>query len=197
MADDITLNPGTGGATLATDDIGGKHHQRVKIMHGADGVATDSSSATPFPVRQPGNVFDVTLALDTVIYAEGDILSNPVEIANFFTETGGTRILQSVVALDEDDQGFGFDLIFLDANNSLGTINAAPSIADVDARAIDGRVALSSADFYDLGGLRIATRAGIGLPLKGNASTSIWVAAISRGAGTYTASGIRLKLGVI
>ena len=55
MADTITINPGAGGPVVATDDIGGVHHQRVKIEFGADGSATDVSSSDPLPVRaQPG-----------------------------------------------------------------------------------------------------------------------------------------------
>jgi hypothetical protein len=42
MADDIILNAGSGGSTVATDDIGGKHHQRVKLSVGADGAASDA-----------------------------------------------------------------------------------------------------------------------------------------------------------
>ena len=50
MADDLTLNPGSGGAKLATDDVGGVHYQRVKPAHGTDGAATDTSHAAPLPV---------------------------------------------------------------------------------------------------------------------------------------------------
>jgi hypothetical protein len=35
---------------IATDDIGGIQHQRVKVQFGADGSATDVSSANPLPV---------------------------------------------------------------------------------------------------------------------------------------------------
>jgi hypothetical protein len=50
LADNLTLNEGTGGATLSTDDVGGVHVQRVKIQTGADGSATDVSTAAPLPV---------------------------------------------------------------------------------------------------------------------------------------------------
>lgn len=42
MADNTTLNAGTGGDTLATDDIGGVKYQRVKLAVGADGAASDA-----------------------------------------------------------------------------------------------------------------------------------------------------------
>lgn len=42
MADNITLNSGSGGSVVASDDIGGVHFQRVKLALGADGSATDA-----------------------------------------------------------------------------------------------------------------------------------------------------------
>jgi hypothetical protein len=51
MADNVTLDPGVGGASVAADDIAGIHHQRVKVQHGADGSATDVSTASPLPSR--------------------------------------------------------------------------------------------------------------------------------------------------
>lgn len=52
MTDNVTLNSGSGGATLATDEIGGIQHQRVKLQYGADGSATDVSEAAPLPIVQ-------------------------------------------------------------------------------------------------------------------------------------------------
>lgn len=54
MADNVVSNPGTGGPTWATDEIGGVHYPRMKIAHGADGAAVDASSANPLPVAVAG-----------------------------------------------------------------------------------------------------------------------------------------------
>ena len=52
MADNTTLNTGTGGDVIASDDIGGIKFQRVKLIVGADGVNDgDISSVNPMPVR--------------------------------------------------------------------------------------------------------------------------------------------------
>ncbi len=56
MADNVTLNPGAAGDLIAADDINGVKFQRVKIAHGADGSATDTSATTPLPVVQAANV---------------------------------------------------------------------------------------------------------------------------------------------
>lgn len=50
MADNTTLNVGVGGDVVATDDIAGVKHQRVKIEIGADGAAADVHSGNPLPV---------------------------------------------------------------------------------------------------------------------------------------------------
>ena len=55
MADNIGYTPGAG-ATIAADDIGGVLHQRVKVGIGADGVATDISTANPMPITAPSAI---------------------------------------------------------------------------------------------------------------------------------------------
>jgi hypothetical protein len=53
MADNVQLPPvtGSGGDVTAADEIGGVKFQRVKLIHGADGVNDgDVSSVNPFPV---------------------------------------------------------------------------------------------------------------------------------------------------
>ena len=56
MADNVTL-PGTG-RVVASDDVGGVDYQRVKVSHGADGSAVDSSAAAPFPVQMLGEALE-------------------------------------------------------------------------------------------------------------------------------------------
>ena len=51
MDDDITLNSGSGGDTLAADEIGSRKFQRIKLITGADGTNNgDISLSNPFPV---------------------------------------------------------------------------------------------------------------------------------------------------
>lgn len=53
MADNVGITPGSG-ATAAADDIGGVLYQRVKLSHGEDGSATDTSEAAPLPTQDKG-----------------------------------------------------------------------------------------------------------------------------------------------
>lgn len=66
MADDVTLNSMAGGSTVATDEIGGKHHQRIKLIHGNDGVNDgDVSSENPLPTTPAGDTATLATSDDT------------------------------------------------------------------------------------------------------------------------------------
>jgi len=81
LADNVTLNPGTAGDTIAADDISGVKHQRVKVEFGADGSATDVSSAAPLPSTQ-WTALRITTAsamtrpANTTAYAALDAVAN-------------------------------------------------------------------------------------------------------------------------
>lgn len=146
-----------------------------------------------------GDLVDVTLSLDTSAYADGDVLADTQVVTNALRKTDGTGVLTSLLVLDEDDQGVGLDLLFFNANVSLGTENSTPSITDANMRNYLGKVSVTAGDFNDWGGVRTATVKNIGLFLKSvSGSRDIYVAAVTRsGTPTYTASGIRLRLGVL
>lgn len=175
--------------TLASDDPA---VTSVQIMDDWD--RTDACKVVGTTV-----IKDVTLSLDTSAYASGDVAADSQQVAGALRLNDGTGILQSVTVLDEDDQVWGGTLVLLDANVSLGTENAAPSITDANARSIIGLVALSSADFVDLGGCKVAHRSGLGIALKAVSGTpDIYVGLIlTSGTPTFTASGVRLRLGIL
>lgn len=191
-----------GAATSAKQDtiIGHLDGVEGSLTAIAGSVAGATPAGTNFigTVASPVSLIDVTLSLDTNAYADGDVLAATQEIAGAVRTNAGCALLQSLTVHDEDDVGQALDLIFFSANSALGTENAAPSITDAAARDILGIVSIASADFKDFGGVKIASLKGIGLILKGATSaTSVYVGAIIRGAGTFTAAGIRLRLGVV
>lgn len=79
MANDVTL-PGTG-RVIATDDIGGVDYQRIKVVHGAEGSATDTSSAAPFPVALLGEALEamesMRMAINALTRTIGQSLPDP------------------------------------------------------------------------------------------------------------------------
>jgi hypothetical protein len=61
MVDNTILNLGVGGDIIATDDIGAVKFQRIKLIHGGDGVnAGDVATANPLPVRDYGEEVGAT-----------------------------------------------------------------------------------------------------------------------------------------
>ena len=94
MADNVSLTPGSG-FTVATDDVGGIHFQRVKVAFGADGNATDASSVNPLPVAVATSVgltnaqlratpVPVTLGSETVtvtgVLTDAQLRATPVTV---------------------------------------------------------------------------------------------------------------------
>jgi len=143
-------------------------------------------------------VKEVTLTLDTSAYADGDVLADTQEVANAIRVNNGTGMLHSIVLLDKDDQGEALDIVILKTNVSIGTENSAVSITDANADEIQGIIEIQTGDYVDLVGSQLVTKQGLAICVQADTSaTSLWVAAISRGTGTYTASGITLKLGFL
>lgn len=142
-------------------------------------------------------VIDVTFVLDTSAYASGDVLSDVVAIPRAALSVGGSVVLDSLTLIDEDDQKQALTAVFLDTNNSLGTKNSAPNISDANARKVLGHVPVVANDYVDLGGVSIACVRNLGLVLKCDpAATSLYVALVSGGTGTYTANGLKGKIGI-
>jgi hypothetical protein len=95
MADNVSITAGSG-VTIATDDIGGGVQvQRVKLTTGADGTATDVSTAAPAPVvgmmTSGGNVSAQTAAGGTTYTA---FASQACKQATIVNDTGTTILVQ-------------------------------------------------------------------------------------------------------
>lgn len=97
MADNTTLNPGTGGDVIASDDIGGVKFQRVKPAWGADGSAVDVSEANPLPVADSA----VALKIDPLAaYSLNDLDdASPVYIGK--AKGSGAWLVQRYTAAGE------------------------------------------------------------------------------------------------
>lgn len=102
MADDIVLNPGVGGALLATDEIGGRHFELIKINLGADGV--DGGMVTPvnpFPVQSyaaVGTQTNVAGAIADTLLLAANASRKGATIYNDAAGGNRLRILLSTVA---------------------------------------------------------------------------------------------------
>jgi len=146
-------------------------------------------------------VVTITPTLDTNAYTSGDLLFDSTEIANAVRVNGGTCIVQSITIIDKDDQLKAMKLIFADAATDFGTVNSAPDPDDTEVATVVGHYEVSiddSANNIDLGGASVHCHRNVGLVLKaGAATTSLWVAGMTMGAPTHTASGLVIKLGIL
>ena len=141
----------------------------------------------------------VVFTLDTLIYAAGDLLADTQVITGAVPIAGGSTVLQSLVLNDKDDQAAAaMTVVLLDSNVSLGTENSAPSITDANADNIVGVVSLVAGDWVDLGGCKVATKTNIGLMCRAaSGTTNLYVALITAGTPTQTATGITGRFGFV
>jgi hypothetical protein len=68
MADNVAITAGSG-TTIASDDIGGVQHQRVKIGIGDDGTAVDVSATNPMPINAVGELTEAVEAMRMAIHS--------------------------------------------------------------------------------------------------------------------------------
>jgi hypothetical protein len=82
MADNIDVSPGAG-ATVATDEAGGRHYQRVKLTDGAEGSEQHAS------VRADGTQEVSLTDLAAALYAILEAITRPISQE---PGTGRTRV---------------------------------------------------------------------------------------------------------
>jgi len=78
VADNVELNAGSGGATLATDDVAGVHYQVVKLAVGADGAASLVANANPIPVSDAGGSVTVDAPVGTPVFVRLSDGTDPI-----------------------------------------------------------------------------------------------------------------------
>lgn len=90
MADNTQLPiPATAGDVIAADDIGGAKYQRIKLIHGADGVsAGDVSTANPLPVDVGTIALPTGAATEVTLAAVGALLAGGINVDTGLSLTG-------------------------------------------------------------------------------------------------------------
>ena len=108
MADNVVANPGSGGATFATDDDGTAQHPYVKVEWGADNTQTKvASGASALPIQDGGNSITIDGSLTTVTtvttitnVVHVDDNSGSLTIDGAVTANAGTNLNTSLLALE-------------------------------------------------------------------------------------------------
>jgi hypothetical protein len=131
LADNVTLNAGSGGAVLATDDVSGVHYQLIKVAFGPLDSATVVSTSNGFPVDLRTNNLSGNLNVNVAASAVTQAVSGTIT-ANAGT---GTFTVEQTASLVDDAAfspasskvipiGFTFDDVTPDTVNE-GDIGAA------------------------------------------------------------------------
>jgi hypothetical protein len=129
MADNFDITPGSGGKA-ATDDIGGVHFQRIKLIHGADGTNEgDVAPNHPLPVSVPNATSVVimsvtTAATGTNFTAFSSQACNMIDINN-----------TSSVAIEYRRNGAGNTMTILSGSSRL--VNGISNASDISIRRVD------------------------------------------------------------
>jgi hypothetical protein len=133
MADNATL-PATG-TVVATDDIGGVHHQIVKPAFGTDGTATMVSAANPLPVSA-----DAVVAALAAVLAELQL--KPDVDDRLFLERVAfkalARITFSPTGARVDASGSTV-LASIASNQTLSTVTSVGSVGALGRLTVDGQ----------------------------------------------------------
>lgn len=157
MADNIILNPGSGGATLATDDIAGFHYQIVKLSHGALDSSTIVSTASPLPVDLRTD--NLAGNLDVNIAASGATITVDSELTTADLDTGAGTDTRAVVGLALAESG---GALLVGSANPLpvsaaslplptGAATAANQLPDGHAVTVDNAAGASAVNVQDGG----------------------------------------------
>lgn len=171
MADNTTLNTGTGGDVIASDDIAGVKFQRVKLVHGADGVNDgDVADGNPLPVDDAGG----SLTVD-----DGGA-SLTVDNAALSVTGGGVEATALRVTIASDSTG----VVSVDDNGGSLTVDGSVTIGAGTANIGDVDVLTVPAPLSTTGGGTEATALRVTV-----ASDSTGVLSIDDNGGSLTVDG--------
>jgi hypothetical protein len=102
MADDVTLNAGAGGDTLAADDIAGVKFQRVKLVIGANNTNDgDVASGNPLPISDAAGSLTVDGSV-TVTQGTGSNLHTVIDSGTVSTITNVVHVDDNAGSLTVD-----------------------------------------------------------------------------------------------
>tara|TARA_R100001163_G_C5062204_1_gene199196 strand:- start:233 stop:742 length:510 start_codon:yes stop_codon:yes gene_type:complete len=147
------------------------------------------------------DLIDVEPTVDTSAYTVGDLLFNPIEIANAVAVTGGTAIIQSIAVANADALTGAFDIVFTQSDDGPGTLNnpigGESGLSDTNADKVLGIVTISN--MVDTGLNSVGGKTNIGMVIKApDASRSIYAFGIAQSTDNpSTSTGYKIRIGLV
>ena len=187
MADNVVTNPGAGGETFATDDIGGVQYPRSKVGWGADGSYGDVSDANPLPIALTATPADywpgytaspqtgpqpVNIDPDGGLITRGSVLTDEGTFRVNFSNTSIGLSLGTVTVSGNTVTGTGFvndrakDVHYSD----YFKLDADPESAWVQIETIDSDTQITLTASY-VGGASGAASRALMRPVTGSGGT--------------------------
>ena len=95
-----------------------------------------------------GNIIRVTPTLDTNAYGDNEVLFDATEIPNAVSSRGGVSKLIAISIISQGTDQLDLDIVFMQVQKNLGTINAAIDISDdnLEAAKVIGAVRVDGSD---------------------------------------------------
>jgi hypothetical protein len=190
-ADNIVLDAGSGGATLATEDVSTVHHQKVKVEFGGDGVATLVQASAPLPVEISDGtdtaLVDGSGNLQVIAAANSGVDIGDVDVLSVIPGTGATNLGKALdSAVGATDTGVLMLGVRRDADTSL--VNATNDLAPflVDANGYLKVEIFDGGDSHTIDGTVTVTHPAIG---GGTEATAQRVTIANDSTGTLTVDG--------
>ena len=100
MADNVTLDSMTGGASVKTDDDGSAHWQYVKLAFGADNTQTIVSDSNPLPIDDAGGSITVDGTVTANLSATDNAVLDTIKVDTEAIETAVEKI-DDIVHVDD------------------------------------------------------------------------------------------------
>lgn len=178
MADNTKIHAGDQlGDDIATDDIGGIKHQRVKIQYGVDGSATDVSDTNPLPIDDAGGsiTVDGSVSIGAAIPAGNNNIGDVDVASTVGTVADGAAGLPAVIYVVAGWDGTNVQALATDSSGLLQVdVATAPTTAvtgpltDAQLRATAVPVSLATVPSHAV------TNAGtFAVQVDGNALTAL------------------------
>ncbi len=192
MADDIDTTPGAG-RTVATDEVGTRNFQLVKLVDGTaeSTAAIAGSAARGLHVDPRPKVVRLahTPAISSgAVYAAKDAIGGLLTFAAAVRSAGGTCWLEALQLVDKGQQMRDLELVLFDRAIAAPVDNAVFAPTDAELATCVGVVPIVAADYRDYSTNSVASLANLGLEIVLNGSDLFGVL-VARGTPTYTSVG--------
>ena len=148
MADNVELDPGTGGAVIATDDDGTAQHQYVKVEFGGDGTFTKVTTSAGLPSdpldRAARDCGKVDIAMGQVAHDAAAAAIDPVLVGGYASAAAPTNVSADGDAVQQWHLRNGAQCVNVTAAGALIGGDATNGI-DVDVTRVTGTVTIAGA----------------------------------------------------